>query len=278
MKQLFDELSYAVSKITTKKYSTSFSWGILALKPAIRSAIYAIYGYVRLADEIVDSFHGYDKEKLLRRLKKETENALQERISLNPILQSFQETVNKYKIERVLIDQFLHSMEMDLQKIVYNLDLYNEYIFGSAEVVGLMCLQVFTEGDRKKYEELKPYAMKLGSAFQKVNFLRDLKDDYQVLGRTYFPNIDMSVFDNCVKSRIEREIAGEFSVALIGIKKLPNSSMFGVYLAYRYYLSLFQKIKGKSSKEILNNRVRVPNSQKALLAFNSYLRYKAAWL
>ncbi|HZX58449.1 MAG TPA: phytoene/squalene synthase family protein [Mucilaginibacter sp.] len=278
MKQLFDELSYAVSKIITKKYSTSFSWGIVALKPAIRSAIYAIYGYVRLADEIVDSFHGYDKEKLLRRLKKETENALQERISLNPILQSFQETVNKYKIDRVLIDQFLHSMEMDLQKIVYNLDLYNEYIFGSAEVVGLMCLQVFTEGDRKKYEELKPYAMKLGSAFQKVNFLRDLKDDYQVLGRTYFPNIDMSVFDNCVKSRIEREIAEEFRMALIGIKKLPNSSMFGVYLAYRYYLSLFQKIKGKSSKEILNSRVRVPNSQKALLAFNSYLRYKAAWL
>jgi len=278
MKHLFDELSYSVSKITTKKYSTSFSLGILALKPSVRSAIYAIYGYVRLADEIVDSFHGYNKENLLNRLKKETENALQEGISLNPILQSFQETVNLYKIDKSLIEQFLHSMEMDLQKIDYNSQLYKEYIFGSAEVVGLMCLHVFTDGDREKYEELKPYAMKLGSAFQKINFLRDLKDDYQVLGRTYFPNIDMGVFDNCVKCQIEKEIEGEFKEALIGIKKLPNSSMFGVYLAYKYYLSLFQKIKRKSSKDILNNRVRVPNSEKAFVAFKSYVRYKTAFL
>lgn len=278
MKHLFDELSYSVSKITTKKYSTSFSLGILALKPSIRSAIYAIYGYVRLADEIVDSFHGYNKEKLLNRLKEETENAVQEGISLNPILQSFQETVNQYNIDKKLIAQFLHSMEMDLQKIDYNSELYKEYIFGSAEVVGLMCLQVFTEGDREKYEQLKPYAMKLGSAFQKINFLRDLKDDYQILGRTYFPNIDMCVFDNCVKHQIEREIEAEFNEALIGIKKLPNTSMFGVYLAYKYYLSLFQKIKRKSSLEILNSRVRVPNSEKAFVAFKSYVRYKVACL
>lgn len=278
MKQLFDELSYSVSKITTQKYSTSFSLGILALKPSIRSAIYAIYGYVRLADEIVDSFHGYDKEKLLDRLKKETNNALQEGISINPILQSFQETVNRYKIDKTLIDQFLRSMEMDLRKINYNSELYKEYIFGSAEVVGLMCLQVFTDGNKEKYEELKPYAMKLGSAFQKINFLRDLKDDFQVLGRTYFPNIDMGIFDNSVKCQIEKEIEGEFKEALIGIKKLPNSSMFGVYLAYKYYLSLFKKIKRKSSKEILNNRVRVPNSEKALVAFKSYLRYKTTYL
>ena len=278
MKHLFDELSYSVSKITTKKYSTSFSLGILALKPSIRSAIYAIYGYVRLADEIVDSFHGYNKEKLLNRLKEETENAVQEGISLNPILQSFQETVNQYNIDKKLIAQFLHSMEMDLQKIDYNSELYKEYIFGSAEVVGLMCLQVFTEGDREKYEQLKPYAMKLGSAFQKINFLRDLKDDYLILGRTYFPNIDMCVFDNCVKYQIEREIEAEFNEALIGIKKLPNTSMFGVYLAYKYYLSLFKKIKRKSSIEILNSRVRVPNSEKAFVAFKSYVRYKAAWL
>lgn len=170
MKKLFDELSHSVSKITTQKYSTSFSLGILALKPSIRSAIYAIYGYVRLADEIVDSFHGYDKEKLLNRLKAETHAALHEGISLNPILQSFQETVNQYKIDKSLIEQFLHSMEMDLQKIEYNSELYEEYIFGSAEVVGLMCLQVFTDGNMEKYSELKPYAMKLGSAFQKVNF------------------------------------------------------------------------------------------------------------
>ncbi len=278
MKQLFDELSYSVSKITTKKYSTSFSLGILALKPSIRSAIYAIYGYVRLADEIVDSFHDYDKEKLLKRLKIETDNALNEKISLNPILQSFQETVHKYDIDKELIAQFLHSMEMDLQKIDYNSDLYNEYIYGSAEVVGLMCLQVFTEGNKEKYEELKPYAMKLGSAFQKINFLRDLKDDYQVLGRTYFPNIDMCVFDNCIKVQIEKEIEQEFKEALIGIKKLPNSSLFGVYLAYKYYLSLFHKIKRKSSVEILNSRVRIPNAQKFVVAFKSYLRYKTAIL
>ena len=274
MKQLFDELSYSVSKMTTKKYSTSFSLGILALKPSIRSAIYAIYGYVRLADEIVDSFYGYDKEKLLNRFKVDTENALAEGISLNPILQSFQETVHKYQIDKALIDQFLHSMEMDLQKIDYNLELYNEYIYGSAEVVGLMCLQVFTDGDKEKYEELKPYAMKLGSAFQKINFLRDLKDDYQVLGRTYFPNIDMNVFNNQVKFEIEKEIEQEFKEALIGIKKLPASSLFGVYLAYKYYISLFRKIKKKSSKDILNNRVRVPDYQKGYVALSSYVRFK----
>lgn len=278
MKKLFDELSHDVSKRTTQKYSTSFSLGILALSPSIRSAIYAIYGYVRLADEIVDSFHGFDKEKLLLSLKTETEHALEEGISLNPILQSFQDTVRKYKIERKLIDQFLHSMEMDLQKINYNSELYKEYIYGSAEVVGLMCLQIFTEGNKQKFEELKPFAMKLGSAFQKVNFLRDLKDDYQVLGRTYFPGINMSVFDNSVKFEIEKEIESEFKEALIGIKKLPGSSMFGVYLAYRYYLSLFEKIKRTSSQKIMKKRVRIPNSQKILVAFKSYIRYKSAYL
>lgn len=278
MKQLFDELSYSVSKITTQKYSTSFSLGILALKPSIRSAIYAIYGYVRLADEIVDSFHDYDKSNLLKRLKIETETALLEKISLNPILQSFQETVHKYGIERNLIDQFLHSMEMDLNQVSYNSDLYNEYIFGSAEVIGLMCLQVFTEGNKEQYSELKPYAMKLGSAFQKINFLRDLKEDYHILGRTYFPNIDMKVFDNNVKCEIESEIESEFKEALIGIKKLPSSSIFGVYLAFKYYLSLFKKIKSKSSKDILNSRVRVANSEKAYVAFKSYIRYKVACL
>lgn len=278
MKQLFDELSYSVSKITTKKYSTSFSLGILALKPSIRNAIYAIYGYVRLADEIVDSFHEYDKEKLLNRLKTETKNALEERISLNPILQSFQETVHTYQIDTKLIEQFLNSMEMDLQKVDYNSALYNEYIFGSAEVVGLMCLQVFTEGSKEKFEELKPYAMKLGSAFQKINFLRDLKDDYQILGRTYFPNVDMCVFDNCVKCQIEQEIEEEFKEALIGIKKLPNSSKFGVYLAYKYYISLFKKIQRRTSTEILNSRVRVSNLQKIFVAFKSYVQFKTAIL
>lgn len=278
MKQLFDQLAYNVSKITTQKYSTSFSLGILALKPSIRPAIYAIYGYVRLADEIVDSFHGYDKAALLNRLKEETDLALQEGISLNPILHAFQDTVHQYNIDKKLISQFLHSMEMDLQQIHYNSELYKEYIYGSAEVVGLMCLYVFSEGNIQKYEELKPYAMKLGSAFQKINFLRDLKDDYQVLGRTYFPNINIQVFDNDVKAQIEQEISQEFKEALIGIKKLPNSSRFGVYVAYKYYLSLLKKIKSKSSKDILNNRVRVANTQKAIVAFKSYLRYKTAYL
>ncbi|MGI9583299.1 phytoene/squalene synthase family protein [Chryseobacterium sp. RRHN12] len=278
MKKLFDELSCEVSKYTTRKYSTSFSLGILALKPSIRPAIYAIYGYVRLADEIVDSFHGYDKEKLLKRLKAETYNALEEGISINPILHSFQETVRQYDIDVQLINRFLHSMEMDLQKIDYNSALYNEYIYGSAEVVGLMCLQIFTGGNKQQFEELKPFAMKLGSAFQKVNFLRDLKDDYQILGRTYFPALNMSVFDNDVKVRIEKEIEEEFREALQGIKKLPGSSMFGVYLAYKYYLSLFEKIKKASSHHILQNRIRIANSQKLLVAFKSYIRYKSAYL
>jgi phytoene synthase len=278
MKIIFDELSHTVSKITTEKYSTSFSLGILALKPSIRKGIYAIYGYVRLADEIVDSFHDYDKEKLLNRLKVDTEQALNERISLNPILQSFQETVLKYQIDRALIDQFLYSMEMDLQKIDFNSELYKQYIFGSAEVVGLMCLAVFTEGNKEKFEELKPYAMKLGSAFQKINFLRDMGDDFHVLGRVYFPNVDLNKFDSVAKKQIEEDIESEFKEALIGIKMLPNSSKFGVYLAYKYYKKLFKKIESKHSHEILNRRIRVPNSEKAYVAITSYLRYKASCL
>ncbi|THF49191.1 phytoene/squalene synthase family protein [Flavobacterium supellecticarium] len=278
MKKLFDEVSYKVSRIVTEKYSTSFSLGILALKPTIRPAIYAIYGYVRLADEIVDSFHDYDKTTLLERFRNETNTALQEGISLNPILQSFQETVNRYKIDPSLIAQFLHSMEMDLYPIDYNSERYQEYILGSAEVVGLMCLQVFVEGDKATFEKLKPYAMQLGSAFQKVNFLRDLKADYQILGRTYFPNIQMHLFSPEIKHQIEAEIESEFKEALIGIKMLPASSRFGVYLAYRYYLSLFTKIKNTPAEKIMSQRIRIPNSQKLSLAMRSYVHYKIAVL
>lgn len=274
MKKLFDELSYKVSKTTTKQYSTSFSLGILALSPKIRNPIYAIYGYVRLADEIVDSFHGFDKQKLLSRFRQETTLALEEKISLNPILQSFQETVHKYQIDFQLIDQFLRSMEMDLHKIDYDSDLYKEYILGSAEVVGLMCLQIFVEGDKEAFERLKPFAMTLGSAFQKVNFLRDMKDDYFVLGRTYFPNVDISDFDNEVKSNIEKEIEFEFREALEGIKKLPRSSRFGVYLAYRYYVSLFNKIKKTSANNIINQRIRISNSRKISIMMGCYVEYK----
>lgn len=276
MKKLYDDLAYKVSKAVTEKYSTSFSLGILALKPSIRHAIYAIYGYVRLADEIVDSFHDYDKACLLQRFKIETWTALEEGISLNPILQSFQDTVNHFAIDKTLIEQFLHSMQMDLQQIDYNSDLYNEYILGSAEVVGLMCLQVFVEGNKEAFDNLKPYAMKLGSAFQKINFLRDLKDDYYVLGRSYFPNIDMKTFNNKIKLEIENEIEAEFKEALTGIKKLPASSKFGVYLAYKYYLSLFKKIKSTPADKIMNQRIRIPNSQKFSLAMSSYVQYKMA--
>ncbi|WP_042720993.1 phytoene/squalene synthase family protein [Flavobacterium sp. B17] len=278
MKKLFDELSYKVSKETTKQYSTSFSLGILALSNTIRNPIYAIYGYVRLADEIVDSFHDYNKERLLKKFKEETFQALEDRISLNPILQSFQETVHHYNIDEKLIHQFLKSMEMDLHKIDYNSDLYKEYILGSAEVVGLMCLQIFVNGDREQYENLKPYAMILGSAFQKVNFLRDMKDDYETLGRSYFPNLDMTLFDNNVKNSIEKEIEEEFRQALIGIKKLPASSRFGVYLAYRYYVSLFKKIKRKSAQTIMSERIRISNGAKISLMMSCYVQYKTSFL
>ena len=278
MKYLYDELSYQISKLTTKKYSTSFSLGILVLSPKIRPAIYAIYGFVRLADEIVDSFLDYNKNKMLNQFKEETQQALKDEISLNPIINSFQDTVLKYKIDNQLIEQFLHSMEMDLHKIDYNDEKYKEYILGSAEVVGLMCLQVFVEGNKLEYEKLKPFAMKLGSVFQKVNFLRDLKDDYQTLNRTYFPNLEMNNFNNISKKEIEKEIEKEFNEALIGIKMLPISSKFGVYLAYKYYLSLFRKIKSYSAEKIKNERVRIPNTNKAVIMLKSYVRYKVAYL
>ncbi|MCA5005753.1 phytoene/squalene synthase family protein [Sphingobacterium bovistauri] len=274
MKTLYDNLAYKISKCTTQTYSTSFSLGIKALDPKLRPAIYAIYGFVRLADEIVDSFHGYDQSVLLEQLIKETNESLERKISINPILQSFQETVHKYKINPELIDQFLHSMSMDLNKVVYTKENYDEYILGSAEVVGLMCLHVFVEGDLNKYAELKPYAMKLGSAFQKINFLRDLKEDYYTLGRFYFPNLDFVGFNDDTKSIIEKEIENEFKKALLGIKMLPNSSKFGVYLAYRYYWSLFKKIKLKSSRDILTKRTSVPNTEKMYLMMESYLNLK----
>ncbi|CAD7816053.1 All-trans-phytoene synthase [Chryseobacterium aquaeductus] len=278
MKKLFDDLSYKISKQTTKQYSTSFSLGILALSPKIRNSIYAIYGYVRLADEIVDSFHEFDRSTLLARFREQTNEALEEKISLNPILQCFQETIHRYEIDVQLIYQFLNSMEMDLQKIDYNSELYKQYILGSAEVVGLMCLHIFVDGNKEQYELLKPSAMKLGSAFQKVNFLRDLKDDYQVLGRTYFPNVDITYFDNSVKAHIENDIQQEFEEALEGIKKLPNAARFGVYLAYRYYISLFRKIKRTPAKKIINQRIRISNSRKFSLMMSSYVQYKISAL
>lgn len=276
MKKLYDDLSYKISQLTTEKYSTSFSSGIRVLSPEIRPAIYAIYGYVRLADEIVDSFQGYKQAELLALFTEQTQQALDDKISLNPILQSFQETVHTYQIDPELIRLFLKSMAMDLSKVEYNTDLYNSYILGSAEVVGLMCLQVFVNGNQDAFDELKPFAMKLGSAFQKINFLRDMKEDYQILGRTYFPGVDMATFNDSIKKGIEQDIEHEFKEALIGIKRLPPSARYGVYLAYNYYFKLFKKIKQTPAETILNNRVRIPDTQKVLLLMCTYFNYKLA--
>jgi len=274
MKLLFDHLSAKVSKMTTRAYSTSFSLGIYFLNNRLRNAIYSIYGFVRIADEIVDSFEGYDKKYLLAKFKQETYESLDSRISVNPILHSFQQAVHQYHIDHGLIAQFLQSMEMDLDKVRYTTDKYQQYILGSAEVVGLMCLHVFTEGNQSMYEELKPFAMKLGAAFQKVNFLRDMKDDYHLLGRTYFPNVDMADFTHSAKKQIEEEIEQDFKIALEGIKKLPSSSKGGVYLAYVYYQSLFNKIKKLPPHRVLKERIRINNGKKLGLMVNSLLEYK----
>ncbi|MEO6950062.1 MAG: phytoene/squalene synthase family protein [Ginsengibacter sp.] len=277
MKNLYDNLSINVSKLTTKTYSTSFSLGIYFLNNRLRDAIYSVYGFVRVADEIVDSFEGFDKKYLLEKFKEETFESIEKRISFNPILNSFQQAVNKYDIDHDLIHTFLKSMEMDLDKVDYTDEKYQQYILGSAEVVGLMCLHIFTEGNKKLYEELRPFAMKLGAAFQKVNFLRDLKDDYHVLGRTYFPNVDMSDFGVYAKKEIEAEIEKDFKVALEGINKLPSSSRGGVYLAYIYYVSLFKKIKRLPAHRILQERVRINNGKKITLMLNSLFINKLNW-
>lgn len=278
MKSKFDFVSVQCCKLTTRTYSTSFSLGIHFLQNHLRNSIYSIYGFVRFADEIVDSFEGYNKDILLQKFKDDTYDAIQNKISLNPILNAFQEVVLRYKMNPDLIKAFLHSMEMDLIKTNYSKDSYNQYIFGSAEVVGLMCLHVFTEGNKQLYEELKPYAMKLGAAFQKVNFLRDMKADYQTLGRTYFPNVDFSDFTTDAKRAIEADIEKDFKEALIGIKRLPVSSKGGVYLAYVYYNSLFKKIKNIPAQKILNKRIRINNGKKFGLMLNSLIQYKMNWV
>lgn len=273
MKAIYDNLSHQFAKRTTKKYSTSFSMGIRLLAPELRQPIYDVYGFVRLADEIVDSFHGYDKERLLNEFREQTWDALNSKISLNPILNAFQKTVNDFNIDRDLIATFLKSMEMDLDFSKYNQAEYEEYILGSAEVVGLMCLKIFVFGDDKEYQRLKPLAMKLGSAFQKINFLRDLKDDYNNLGRTYFPGIDMSEFDNKVKAEIEEDIEHDFRLGYEGILQLPKKSRFGVYLAYIYYYKLFHKIKQLPAEVILKERVRISNKRKYSLVVTGYMRH-----
>ena len=274
MKELFDIASKETSKLTTKLYSTSFSIGVRMLNARYRDAIYGIYGFVRFADEIVDSFYDFDKTYLLKRFREDAYYAIKQKISLHPILNSFQYVVNKYKIDIQMIDQFMHSMEMDLSEKDYDREKFDKYVMGSAEVVGLMCLKVFCEGDDKCYDELKPYAMKLGAAFQKINFLRDLKADYHHLGRIYFPGVDMEKFDDDMKKKLEGEIQDDFNEGYKGIRKLPKTALLGVYLSYVYFHSLFVKIKKIPAARIMNERIRINDFYKYVLFLGAIIKCK----
>lgn len=273
MIDLHQDVSIQCSRITTKAYSTSFSLGIRFLAKDLRDPIYAVYGFVRFADEIVDTFHGFDKEALLKKFREDTYHAIDKGISLNPILHSFQNAVSKYQIDKNCIETFLESMRMDLFKREYNSLEYEKYILGSAEVVGLMCLSVLLRGDAQEYERLKPFAMKLGSAFQKINFLRDLHADYNELGRTYFPGVNFKEFSSDIKREIEADIEKDFKTGYEGIKQLPKDARFGVFVAYVYYYQLFAKIKRQHTHEILKRRVRISDRRKFALLFGSYVRH-----
>jgi 15-cis-phytoene synthase len=273
-KEFYDKVCIRCSRLTTRAYSTSFSLGIRCLEKEMRDPIYSIYGFVRFADEIVDTFHDYDKRTLLDKFKEETYLAIKDKISLNPILNSFQKTVHDYGIEQELYNQFLKSMEMDLQLTSYDEQGISEYILGSAEVVGLMSLRVFCKNDKAMYERLKPSAMKLGSAFQKINFLRDLNADFIKMGRTYFPGVDLTRFDDSTKNNIENNIALDFKDGYEGIKQLPRSARFGVYVAYLYYLALFNKIKKTPSSSVLTQRIRVRNRRKLSILAYSFVKHQ----
>ena len=275
MKSIFDNVSNDCSKVVIKRYSTSFYFSSSLLSKSIRQDIFNIYGFVRLADEIVDTFHEFPKKELLMEFENELWRSIDNKISLNPILNSFQNTVNKYSIPKDLINSFLDSMKMDLNKKQYNtIEEYKKYIYGSADVVGLMCLKVFVKGSEKLYTELSPFAISLGSAFQKVNFLRDIKDDSDILNRVYFPNVDMNNFNENSKKEIILEIENDFKNAVKGIVKLPKNSKFAVYIAYRYYNKLLNKLKQTSSENIVKKRIRIHNLQKFIVIARSYVKYQ----
>lgn len=271
---LYNQTCAECSALITQRYSTSFSMGIRVFHPRFRPPIYAIYGFVRFADEIVDTFHQYPKRQLLDRFRADTYQAIEDGISLNPVLHSFQAVVREYGIERELIDAFLRSMEMDLEQTAHDVRTYDEYIYGSAEVVGLMCLRVFCEGDDAFYQRLKEPARRLGAAFQKINFLRDIKSDYDERGRVYFPNVDFSHFDNRQKHIIEADINADFEAALAGIRQLPKGARYGVYLAYKYYTQLFAKIKSAPAQAVAKERFRVSDQRKVYLLFSSAIRHQ----
>ena len=275
MKKLFDQVSESCSKIVTESYSTSFTLATKMLDSSIRQDIYNIYGFVRFADEIVDSFHNYDKKELLNLFEKDLKKSIEDKISLNPILNSFQKTIHNYQIDYELVDSFLKSMKLDLDKSKYlTKKEFDQYVYVSADVVGLMCLKVFVKGNNQEYNNLKPYAMSLGSAFQKVNFLRDLKADHDGLNRSYFTNLNIEQFDEESKQIILSEIDKDFSHALKGIFKLPSSAKFGVYTAYKYYLKLLNKLRKTPPLKIKSSRIRVPNYQKVNVLARSYVRYR----
>lgn len=272
---LYDKVCQDCSRLVTHSYTTSFSLGILAFSKKFRAPVRNIYGFVRFADEIVDTFHAHNKKDLLDAFRQETYKAIEQRISLNPVLHSFQMVVHQYRIDRELIDAFLHSMEMDLTEKEYDEQGYNKYIFGSAEVVGLMCLKVFCEGDEKKYQELAPSARKLGAAFQKINFLRDLQSDFWDRGRMYFPSLSAeSVFDYDIKSSIEKDIENDFKDALKGIRNLPDGCRLGVYIAYIYFFSLLKKIEKVRPQVIMKERISVSAPGKLFLLTKSYFKYQ----
>lgn len=278
MKHLFDTSSEKCSKLVTKTYSTSFSLGIKMIRPKIRNSIYGIYGFVRYADEIVDSFNGYNQEELFLEFEQDYYKSLERKISLNPILNTFQKIVLDYNMQE-LVEDFMKSMKADLYQNDYTTkEEYEQYIHGSANVVGLMCLKVFVHGDEEKYNALKSYAMSLGSAFQKVNFLRDIKDDYEVLGRSYFPNLELGNLDKSGKEQIIQEIEDEFEHAYKGIVLLPAESKLGVYLAYRYYRRLLKKLRKKPVQKILTERTRISNPVKISVLLTSYIQYKLNFL
>jgi phytoene/squalene synthetase len=276
--QLFHRTCAECSSLITKRYSTSFSMGIRLFHHRFRAPIYGIYGFVRFADEIVDTFHDYPKAELLERFKQDTWRAIEEGISLNPVLHSFQQVVRQYKIERGLIEAFLNSMEMDLTEATYDHKSYNEYIYGSAEVVGLMCLRVFCEGNEEEYQRLREPARRLGAAFQKINFLRDIKSDHEDRGRVYFPGVDFSRFTQEDKWQIEADIKEDFDAAIEGIRQLPKGARLGVYLAYKYYTHLFLKIKSAPPQRIAQERFRLSDKRKAYLLFSSTLRHQLGML
>ena len=272
MMELYNQTSFKCSQVITQQYSTSFTLGIKTLDKKFHFPIYGIYGFVRLADEIVDTFHAHNKEELLQEFRADTYQAISRGISLNPVLQAFQEVVHAYHIDLQYVEAFLKSMEMDLHDQKYCRELYDEYIYGSAEVVGLMCLCVFCEGNQQQFRHLQEAARSLGAAFQKVNFLRDMKSDYQDRGRVYFPKVDFATFDNDCKAAIEQDISNDFKAAYRGILQLPKGARMGVYLAYVYYVKLFKKIQLLPAARILSERVRVPDNTKLVLLISSYLR------